>query len=109
MGLRHARRYSITGERFDAREAERIGLVHEVVAPEAAEARLEAILAETLRSAPTAIAATKRSLLEANGLTMTEAEVRQLSQDSWMQRASAEGREGLAAFQDRRPAIWAKA
>ena len=108
MGLRHARRYSITGERFDAAEALRIGLVHEVVEPEAADARLAARHAETLRSAPSAVAATKRSLLEANGLTLSESELRALAQDSWMQRASPEGREGLAAFRDRRPAIWAK-
>ena len=108
MGLRHARRYAITGERFDAAEACRIGLVHEVLAPDAAEARLEAILAETLRSAPRAVAATKRSLLEANGLILSERDLVQLAQESWMQRASAEGREGLAAFQGRRPAIWAK-
>ena len=108
MGLRHARRYAITGERFDAEEARRIGLVHEVLAPDAIEARLEAIIAETLRSAPSAVASTKRSLLEANGLVLSEREVLHLAQESWMQRASAEGREGLAAFQDRRPAIWAK-
>jgi methylglutaconyl-CoA hydratase len=108
MGLRHARRYSITGERFDAAEAQRIGLVHEVLAPEVADARLESIIGETLRSAPGAIASTKRSLLEANGLMLSEGALRQLAQDSWMQRASVEGREGLAAFRDRRPAIWAK-
>ena len=34
IGERHARRYAITGERFDAREALRIGLVHKVVADE---------------------------------------------------------------------------
>jgi methylglutaconyl-CoA hydratase len=79
-----------------------------VLAPDAIEARLEAIIAETLRSAPSAVASTKRSLLEANGLVLSEREVLHLAQESWMQRASAEGREGLAAFQDRRPAIWAK-
>ena len=39
MGLRHTRRYALTGERFDAAEACRIGLVHEVVAAEAAHSR----------------------------------------------------------------------
>ncbi len=106
MGLRHARRYAITGERFDAAEAQRIGLVHEVHAPEAIEARLEQILRETLRSAPTAIAATKRSLLESNGLVLDERAVTHLANESWMQRASAEGHEGLAAFREKRRPRW---
>jgi len=107
MGLRQARRYAVTGERFDAAEALRIGLVHEVHAPEAIEARLEAILAETMLSAPGAIAVTKRSLLEANGLALTPRDMAQLANESWMQRASAEGREGLAAFRDKRRPHWA--
>ena len=106
MGLRHARRYAITGERFDAAEAMRIGLVHEVLPPEQIEERLEAVLTETLRSAPTAIAATKRSLLESNGLVLSEHQVVQLSQESWMQRSSAEGREGLAAYRGKRQPSW---
>ena len=107
MGLRHARRYAITGERFDATEALRIGLVHEVWAPEAIEARLEAIIGATLLSSPTGIAATKRSLLESNGLTLSEHQMTQLAQESWMQRASAEGAEGLAAFREKRRPHWA--
>ena len=106
MGLRHARRYAITGERFDAAEAQRIGLVHEVLAPDAIEARLEHILRETLRSSPAGIAVTKRSLLESNGLAMSERDVTQLANDSWMARASAEGREGLAAFREKRRPAW---
>ncbi|WP_176559703.1 enoyl-CoA hydratase-related protein [Teichococcus rhizosphaerae] len=107
MGLRQARRYAITGERFDAAEALRIGLVHEVHAPEAIDARLEEILAETMLSAPGAIAVTKRSLLEANGLALSPREMAQLATESWMQRASPEGREGLAAFREKRRPGWA--
>ncbi|MCW8086555.1 enoyl-CoA hydratase-related protein [Sabulicella glaciei] len=107
MGLRHARRYAITGERFGPEEAMRIGLVHEVLPPDQVEARLERILADTLLSAPTAIAATKRSLLESNGLALSEREVVVLSQESWMQRSGAEGREGLAAFREKRRPRWA--
>ncbi|MBV9117141.1 MAG: enoyl-CoA hydratase/isomerase family protein, partial [Acetobacteraceae bacterium] len=68
MGLRHTRRYALTGERFDAREAERIGLVHEVVAPERVEARLAEVLDAVFLGAPGAVATTKRSFLGANGL-----------------------------------------
>ncbi len=108
MGLRHTRRYAITGERFDAAEALRIGLVNEVVAPGLLEARLAEVLDAVFRSAPGAIAVTKRSFLAANGWTLDEREMAQLAQESWMQRASAEGQEGLAAFRAKRDPAWYK-
>jgi methylglutaconyl-CoA hydratase len=107
MGLRQARRYAITGERFGAEEARRIGLVHEVHPPEAIEARLEEIIAETLLSSPSAVAVTKASLLGANGLILDARRMDELARESWMQRASAEGREGLAAFREKRRPRWA--
>lgn len=107
MGLRHARRYAITGERFDAAEALRIGLVHEVVAADALAARGEAIVAEILKSAPGAVARTKASLLAANGLVLDGARLQHLAHDSWIQRGSDEGHEGLAAFAQKRKPAWA--
>lgn len=106
IGLRQTRRYAITGERFGAEEALRIGLVHEVVADDQAESRLAAILGETLRSAPGAVTLTKHSFLGANGLLMTDREAALLAHEGWMQRASAEGREGLAAFREKRRPAW---
>ena len=108
MGLRHTRRYAITGERFDAAEALRIGLVHEVVAANALEARLAEVLDAIFRSAPGAIATTKHSFLAANGWTQDEPGMAQLAHESWTQRASAEGQEGLAAFRDKRDPAWFK-
>ena len=107
IGLRQTRRYALTGERFDAAEALRIGLVHEVLAAEAIEARLAAILSETLLAAPGAVAVTKASILGANGWTLDTRAMEQLAQEGWMQRASAEGREGIAAFRARRRPNWA--
>lgn len=107
MGLRHARRYAITGERFGPEEAMRIGLVHEVHTLEAIEARLEEIISAMLLSSPAGIAMTKRSLLESNGLMLSEHQMTQLANESWMQRAGEEGREGLAAFREKRKPRWA--
>jgi methylglutaconyl-CoA hydratase len=106
MGLRHTRRYALTGERFDAAEALRIGLVHEVVDADALDARAEAIIAELLKSAPLAVARTKASLLAANGLVLDAARLQHLAHDSWLARGSAEGREGLAAFREKRKPAW---
>jgi methylglutaconyl-CoA hydratase len=107
MGLRHARRYAITGERFGAEEACRIGLVHEVVAAEAMDARLDAILSETLLSAPQGVAVAKASMLRATGWLLDDRTVTELAHESWMQRASKEGKEGLAAFKQKRKPSWA--
>lgn len=108
MGLRHTRRYALTGERFDAAEAQRIGLVHEVVAPEKADARLAEIIDQTMLSSPSAISMTKDSFLGANGLKLSARDMSLLAHESWMQRASAEGKEGLAAFREKRRPAWYK-
>ncbi len=106
MGLRHTRRYALTGERFDAAEAMRIGLVHEVHPADKIEARLAEILDQTMLSGPGAIAMTKHSFLAANGLTLSPREMAMLAHESWTQRASEEGREGLAAFREKRRPSW---
>jgi methylglutaconyl-CoA hydratase len=106
MGLRQTRRYALTGERFDAAEALRIGLVHEVVAKDAIDARLDHILDETMLSSPSAIAMTKDSFLAANGLKLDARQMSLLAHESWTQRASPEGQEGLAAFQQKRRPAW---
>ena len=106
IGLRHTRRYALTGERFDAREAERIGLIHEVVPAEEMEARLEGVLDAVFLGGPTAIAMTKRSFLGANGLLLDERQVSMLAHEGWTQRHSPEGREGTQAFRDKRKPSW---
>ena len=106
MGLRHTRRYALTGERFGAAEALRIGLVHEVVPPEEMEERLAAVLEEVLLAAPGAVTVTKSSFLGANGLTLDARQMALLAHEGWMQRASAEGKEGLRAFREKRRPGW---
>ena len=106
MGLRHTRRYALTGERFDAREAERIGLVHEVVPATEIEARLASVLDAIFLGGPTAIATTKSSFLGANDLLLDERQIAMLAHEGWTQRHSAEGLEGTAAFREKRLPNW---
>ncbi|HET7883872.1 MAG TPA: enoyl-CoA hydratase-related protein [Acetobacteraceae bacterium] len=106
IGLRQTRRYAVTGERFGADEALRIGLVHELVAAERVEARLAEVLDSILLGAPAAIARTKLSVLGSNGLVLDEREVELLAHEGWMQRQSPEGQEGTTAFREKRKPGW---
>ena len=108
IGLRHTRRYALTGERFGAAEAERIGLVHEVVEADAMEAKLNAVLDAIFLGSPTGIAMTKSSFLGANNLLLDERQVSMLAHEGWTQRASAEGLEGTSAFREKRTPSWYK-
>ena len=59
IGVRQLRRYALTGERFDAEEARRIGLVHEVVPLAELAAAGERVVDQVLQNGPDAIAQTK--------------------------------------------------
>ncbi|MGH7155512.1 MAG: enoyl-CoA hydratase-related protein [Acetobacteraceae bacterium] len=106
LGLRQTRRYALTGERFGAEEALRIGLVHEIVPPDRMEDRVAELLDSILLGGPAAISATKRSFLGANGLLLDERQMSQLAHESWTQRHSPEGHEGTTAFREKRKPSW---
>ncbi len=106
IGIRQARRYALTGERFGADEALRIGLVHEVVPEDLMEARLAEVLDAIILSAPGAIARTKLSMLGANGMLLDDRDAELLAHEGWMQRQSPEGREGTTAFREKRKPSW---
>jgi len=106
IGLRHTRRYALTGERFGAEEALRIGLVHEVVSEADMEAKLVGVLDAIFLGGPEAIAMTKNSFLGANGLLLDDRQMTLLSHEGWVRRASAEGLEGTTAFREKRRPSW---
>ena len=109
IGLRQVRRYALTGERFDAKEAHRIGLVHEVVPLAELEAAGERIVGHLLSSGQDAIAQTKICALRSAWAHLDEAEFTALIETHSAKRQSAEAAEGLAAFLEKRPARWAPA
>lgn len=108
IGLRHTRRYALTGERFDAREAERIGLIHEIVSEAETETKLAAVLDAIMLGSPTAITMTKSSFLGANNLLLDDRQVSMLAHEGWTQRHSPEGHEGTTAFREKRTPSWYK-
>jgi methylglutaconyl-CoA hydratase len=97
IGPSAARRYFVTGERFDAQTALRIGLVHDVTA--GLDEAVDAILGELLSAGPAAARAAKelaRSPLSA------EETARRIA----ARRTSDEGQEGLGAFLEKRRPSW---
>ena len=112
IGLSAARAHFGTGARFDAAEALRIGLVHRVAAGEAGLDRLvDEIVGEYLTAAPGAVALAKQLVreLDVPDRTGSPAVRERTAQLIAGRRASDEGREGLAAYLERRrPAWWAE-
>jgi len=110
IGLRQARRLCLTGERFGAAAAARIGLLHEAVAGEQLDATVDGIVSDLLHGAPGAQAAIKTLLAEAAGRDEATDERLAGSTARWIARlrAAPEGREGLSAFLEKRPARWVR-
>jgi enoyl-CoA hydratase len=96
-------RYYLTGERFDAPEAARIGLL--TTAGEDVDESLAPILDGLRRSAPEALAETKR-LLTARVLETFDRDAADLTALSARLFASAQAREGMTAFLGRRDPVW---
>jgi methylglutaconyl-CoA hydratase len=106
IGERAARRYMLTGERFSAAEALRLGLVQAVVPADGLEAAGEAVISELLKGGPAAQAAAKELIfavaerpVDGGVLEDTAARIARV-------RASPEGREGIAAFLEKRKPNW---
>jgi methylglutaconyl-CoA hydratase len=105
IGVRSARRYFLTGERFGAPQALAMGLVHEVTAPDQLDAALDAIVRELLRAGPQALKAAKRLIRDVAGLPRDQAiaeTIRAIAQI----RVSPEAQEGLGAFLEKRKPRW---
>jgi methylglutaconyl-CoA hydratase len=106
IGARQVRRYALTGERFGAAEARRIGLAHEVVPVAELAAAGERVVAQLLQNAPEANAQTKAAALEFAWGGVDDATFDRLVAQHAAKRRSAEATEGLASFVEKRPASW---
>jgi len=98
IGPAATRRYFLTGERFDASTALRIGLVDEIAAD--SEDAVERVVANLLLGGPTAVREAKRLVLEPG-------DEEDLLARAAERRTSPEGQDGLRAFLEKRPPGWA--
>jgi methylglutaconyl-CoA hydratase len=106
MGEQAARRYFITAERFSAAQAREMGFVHELVAADALDAKVDEIVALLVANGPAAVKACKRLVQDFAGREITpdlRAETARRIADI---RASDEGREGVQAFLNKREPAW---
>ena len=106
IGVRQVRRYALTGERFDAAEARRIGLVHEVVPAAELETAGARLVDQILQNGPAAIAETKALALQSAWSALDDKAFARLVELHADRRRSAEAAEGLASFREKRPARW---
>jgi methylglutaconyl-CoA hydratase len=106
IGVRQVRRYAQTGERFDAHEGRRIGLVHEAVPLGDLEAAGARVVDHLLQNAPDANVQTKAVALECAWGKMSDETFDRLVSQHAAKRQSQEAAEGLASFAEKRPARW---
>lgn len=106
MGENAARRYFLTAERFDAREALRIGFVHETVAAADLDTRVAAIAQALSNNSPHAVGAAKALVRDVAGQPVTQALLEDTAERIAAIRASLEGREGVASFLEKRRPAW---
>jgi methylglutaconyl-CoA hydratase len=108
IGVRAARRYFLTGERFVAATALRIGVVSEVVEPAALDSAAQRIVQSLLDGGPRAVRAAKRMVREVAGREIDAGLMADTARRIAEIRGSAEGKEGLSAFLGKRPPAWKK-
>jgi methylglutaconyl-CoA hydratase len=106
MGVRAAHRYFVTAERFDAAEALRIGLVHQVVAADQLDASVDAVAQSVASNSPNAVRECKLLVGELAGREIDEALITDTADRIARIRASDEGREGVRSFLEKRKPDW---
>jgi methylglutaconyl-CoA hydratase len=106
IGPRACRRYFLTAEKFDAATAEQLGLVHRVVEPEALGAARDEIVGHLMKAGPAALAAAKDLIRRVSFADIDDELRRDTAQRIADARASAEGKEGVAAFLEKRKPDW---
>ncbi len=106
MGARASHRYFLTAERFSAAEAHRVGLVHEVVAADALDAKVAELTSALVSASPNAVRACKRLVQDVAEREIDDALVAHTVAGIADIRASPEGKEGVQSFLQKRKPSW---
>ncbi len=109
LGERHARRYFLTAERFSAAQALRIGLVHELVPMAELDAKVDELSGHLLAASPAAIAASKELIRRVAHGAIDRDKIEDTAARIAAARASADGKEGIRSFLEKRKPSWTQA
>jgi methylglutaconyl-CoA hydratase len=107
MGARQAARYMLTAERFSAQRAYALGLVHELATNETLDSIVDSVCNALLAASPAALAATKKLLADVVEAPIDDVLLAATAKCIADARVSPEGREGIAAFLEKRAPSWA--
>jgi methylglutaconyl-CoA hydratase len=97
----------LTGRLFDAEEAHRLGLVNEIVAPEELTQRVRALADVLIANSPESLKATKLLMAQQNKAWLNSA-IAQALEANALSRETADFREGITAFLEKRKPVWGK-
>ncbi|MDB2583491.1 enoyl-CoA hydratase-related protein [Alphaproteobacteria bacterium] len=106
IGVRNVRRYALTCERFDARQAKDMGLVHEICKTGELEQTVKPIIENLLLCAPIALEMTKKRSLIESDLILSNEKFNELVLEHSQKRMTEEAAEGLNSFLEKRTASW---
>jgi len=107
IGDKRSRDLLLTGRLFDAEEARRLGLVNEVVPPEELAQRVQALADVLVANSPKSLEATK-GLMAAQNRAWLDAATEAALEASARARMTADFREGIAAFLEKRKPVWTR-
>jgi len=106
MGISAARRYFLTAEKFDAAEAFRIGLVHQLVAAAEIDVHINELLGALMQTSAHAVAEAKRLVRDLAARPVDDALVADTAERIASIRTSDDGREGVRSFLEKRKPRW---
>ena len=107
IGGKHSRDLLLTGRFFDAEEAYRVGLVNELVPQEQLAQRVQALADVLIANSPQSLKATKQLLANQNRAWLDAAVAAALEANA-LSRETADSREGITAFLEKRKPVWGK-
>jgi len=106
MGKNAARRYFLTGELFSSQEAYRLGFVHEVAQAGVLDVKVNNIVKALVFAGPHAVKEAKRLVRDVAGAPLSDELIAETAKRIADIRSSDEGREGVAAFLEKRKPGW---